>query len=92
MLKTEINRMQHSEPIANSRLMFNSSSLVAEGVVTVNVTFVISVATEVVGTATVIEWRFPVAASMDSHHNQSNGQYYTVHMVTVTTLDSNRHI
>jgi hypothetical protein len=42
--------------------MFSSSSLVAEGVVAVNVTFVIGVATEVVGTATVIVWRVPVAA------------------------------
>jgi hypothetical protein len=43
--------------------MFSSSSLVAEGVVAaVNVTFVIGVATEVVGTATVVERRVPVAA------------------------------
>ena len=42
--------------------MFSSSNLVAEGIVTVNVTFVIGVATEVVRTATVIEWRVPVAA------------------------------
>jgi hypothetical protein len=31
-------------------------------IITVNVTFVIGVATEVVGTATVIVWRVPIAA------------------------------